>query len=300
MLASRNYPPSDALAPYVKLHYVFSAELPEEYELIDKLLSENAMVRILFRGNWTAQNAEGNWYNVGPVPFFGPNGKPLVARVKGPFTVAGMSLRPSGWCSLFDESAREFTDSMLPTQALWGHLADQLWDRLGHCTGAPEEDALVIGVMEDVLKQRLDRIGRHAPDAAMRQFEIIARNDSIMPVEEAAKLCGLSARQLERRCHMSFGLSPKAVLRRSRFLDMASAMRGFSSPTDGELAALRYFDDSHLNREFKHFAGMTPKQFREGSTPLLTAGLKLRAEWHDMGYLPKLPAMEDGGIDAVV
>ena len=289
MLASRNYPPSDALAPYVKLHYVFSADLPEDFELIDQLLSETAMIRLLFRGDWKGKNAQGAWYDVGPVPFFGPNAKPFVARVKGPFAVAGMSLRPSGWCSLFNESARDFTDAMIPAQDVWGDLADQLWDQLSHCTGAPEDDALIIRVMEDVLKQRLDRIGRRAPDDTMRQFEIIARNDSTMQVEEAARLCGLSSRQLERRCNMSFGLSPKAVLRRSRFLDMASAMRGFSSPSDGELAALRYFDDSHLNREFKYFTGMTPKQFREGSTPLLTAGLKLRAEWHDMGYLPKLP-----------
>ena len=300
MLASRNYPPSDALAPYVKMHYVFSAELPEDFELIDQLLSENAMVRILFRGDWKGRDANGDWYDVGPVPFFGTNSKPFVARVRGPFTVAGMSLRPSGWCSLFDESARDFTDTMLPTQALWGQLADQLWERLSHCTGAAEDDALIIRVMEDVLRQRLDRIGRHAPDRAMRQFEIIARNDSTMPVEDAAKMCGLSARQLERRCNLSFGMTPKAVLRRSRFLDMATAMRGFSTPTEGELAALRYFDDSHLNREFRQFTGMTPKQFKEGSTPLLTAGLKLRADWHDMGYLPTLPALEDGAFDPVV
>lgn len=300
MLQSRNYPPSDALAPYVKLHYVFSAELPEDFVLIDKLLSENAMLRILFRGDWTAEAADGSWYNVGAVPFFGPNGRPFVARVRGPFTVAGMSLRPSGWCSLFDESAADFLDTMLPGEQVWGHLADQLWDRLHGSTGAPEDDAHIISVMEDVLRQRLARIGRLAPDAAMARFEAIARNDSTMRIEDAADQCGLSTRQLERRCKLSFGLSPKAVLRRSRFLDTASAIRGFSSPTEGELAALRYFDDSHLNREFRHFAGMTPKQFREGSTPLLTAGLKLRAEWHEMGYLPKPPdAFADGDFDPV-
>ncbi len=289
MLQSRNYPPSEALAPYVKLHYVFRADLPEDFVLIDKLLSENAMIRVLFRGDWATQDANGDWYNVGPVPFFGPNARPFVARVKGPFTVTGMSLRPSGWCSLFDESANDFTDRMLPASDVWGHLADELWDRLEGCAGEEAEDAHAISVMEDVLMKRLTRIGRFAPDAAMACFETIARSDSTMRIEDAAEHCGLSTRQLERRCNMSFGLSPKAVLRRSRFLDMATAMRGFSSPTEGELAALRYFDDSHLNREFRHFAGVTPKQFRECATPLLTTGLKLRAEWHEMGYLPAMP-----------
>jgi len=41
---------------------------------------------------------------------------------------------------------------------------------------------------------------------------------------------------------------------------------------------LRYFDQSHLNREFRHFFGMTPGQFEKATTPLFTAGLKLRAD----------------------
>ena len=57
---------------------------------------------------------------------------------------------------------------------------------------------------------------------------------------------------------------------------MATAMRGFSSPSEEELAALRYFDQSHLTREFKRFAGMTPRAFERTTTPLFTAGLNLR------------------------
>jgi len=55
-------------------------------------------------------------------------------------------------------------------------------------------------------------------------------------------------------------------------------MRGLSSPTERDLAELRYFDQSHLNREFRRFARMTPKQFENAVTPLQTAGLKLRQE----------------------
>jgi AraC-like DNA-binding protein len=112
----------------------------------------------------------------------------------------------------------------------------------------------------------------------MAQFEIIARTDSTIRIEEAASQVGLSARQLERRCLNAFGLTPKAILRRSRFLDSATALRGFSSPTELELDALRYYDQSHMNREFRRYTGMTPKVFAESVTPLQTAGLKLREE----------------------
>ena len=112
----------------------------------------------------------------------------------------------------------------------------------------------------------------------MNGFAAIARSDSTIRIDDAAAELGLSIRQLERRCLASFGLSPKAVLRRSRFLDMAMAVRGFSSPSEEQLAALRYFDQSHLTREFKRFAGMTPKAFERTVTPLFTAGLNLRSQ----------------------
>jgi hypothetical protein len=65
-------------------------------------------------------------------------------------------------------------------------------------------------------------------------------------------------------------------MRRSRFLDMATAVRGISDPGEEERAALRFSDQSHLNREFRYFINMTPGIFEKTSTPLLNAVLKLR------------------------
>jgi AraC-like DNA-binding protein len=93
-----------------------------------------------------------------------------------------------------------------------------------------------------------------------------------------AERLGLSARALERRCCATFGLTPKAVLRRSRFLDMATAVRGISDPGEEERAALRFSDQSHLNREFRYFIKMTPGAFEKTPTPLLNAVLQLRQD----------------------
>jgi AraC-like DNA-binding protein len=274
MLLSRNYPPSDALAPYIRRHYVFAAELPADFSLVDTLLSENAFVRILIRGDWKAEVSPGQWEKAGPVVLFGANGRPFPVAVNGPFTVAGFAIRPSGWRSLFAQTACDFADTMIPLGDVWDDLADGLWNGVK----AEPEDEVIVRAMETAISGQLARIGLYAPDAQMATFEAIARTDSMTRVEDAAGELGMSVRQLERRCLASFGLSPKAILRRSRFLDMATAMRGFSTPNERVLAGLRYFDQSHLNREFKHFAGMTPRRFRLSSTPLFTAGLKLRHE----------------------
>lgn len=272
MLLSRNYPPSPELAPYILRHYVFEAELPEDFTLTDRLLSETAFVRILIRGDWKAEIAPGYWASAGPVVFFGPNGFPLPVRVKGPFSVAGFAIHPGGWRSLFDRSARDYADEMLPLSAAWGDISDRLWTEIGPAG----DDAALVAAMEHAVTAQLNRIGLRQPDSQMAAFAAIARTDSTIRIDDAATQIGLSVRQLERRCLATFGLSPKTVLRRSRFLDMATAMRGFSSPSDEQLAALRYFDQSHLTREFKRFAGMTPRTFERTETPLFTAGLNLR------------------------
>ena len=273
MLLSRNHPPSPALAPFVRRHYVFEAALPADFELIDALLSEFAFIRILLEGDWTGDVA-GEWVNVGPVPLFGPNFQPFRVRVCGPFRVIGVALRPSGWHALFDTPAHEHADRMVALHECWGRLAERLHTRVRAAT----DDADVVAAIEEVLTQRIADVGIGRADPHMAAFESIARHDSTLRVADAADAIGLSVRQMERQCHASFGAGPKAVLRRSRFLDMASAVRGFTDPNADELMALRFADQSHKNREFRHFIGMTPGQFERTPTPLLTAGLKLRAE----------------------
>lgn len=274
MLLSRSYAPSGDLASYVRRHYVFHAQLPEEFVLIDKLMSETAIVRILLQGDWAAQTADGEWSTFGSILLMGSNGIPWRVRVRGPFLVVGFAFRPSGWAGLFSEPARDVADRAAPLQKYWGGLGDRLYRDVA----AANDDDRIVKVIEDALRERLAKLGGPPPSGAMAMFEDIARNDSTIQVIEAARQVGMSVRQLERQCYATFGHSPKVILRRSRFLDMAQAMRGFGDPTADQLAALRYFDQSHLNREFRHFFELTPGQFEKATTPLFTAGLKLRAD----------------------
>lgn len=274
LLLSRNYPPSDDLAPYVRRHYVFHAQLPDDFVLVDKLMSETAIVRILLQGEWAAETGPGQWSTFGSILLMGPNGIPWRVRVQGSFLVVGVAFRPSGWAALFTQPARDVADRAAALPDYWGDLAERLHR---DARDAPD-DAAVVAAIERCLRARLAALGGPPPSAQMARFEEIARHDSTIHVADAARQVGLSIRQLERQCYAMFGHSPKVILRRSRFLDMAQAMRGFGDPTPDQLAALRYFDQSHLNREFRHFFELTPGQFDKVTTPLFTAGLKLRAD----------------------
>lgn len=278
-MRSRNYAPSAKLAPYIARHYVFSVDAPDQFELIDHLLSETAFIRVLLRGDWAAEVAPGEWKNVGKMVFFGPNSSPLCVRVRGGFRVIGMAFCPGGWRAVSDVGMDHYTNRMVPLAELWDERSAVLLKQLEALDAKGEDEAAdiaIVAAVEAQLSAYLDARGWPAADKAMQQFELIARNGSTTLVRDAAAEVGLSSRSLERQCHASFGMSPKVVLRRSRFLDMASAMRGLSHPDEQELTELRYYDQSHLNREFRYFSKLTPRQFVKTPTPLLTAGLELR------------------------
>jgi AraC-like DNA-binding protein len=275
VLQSLNYAPSPDLAPFIRNHFVFRAPLPADLTLIDELLSETAMVRILLQGEWDASFTDGEWVREGPGILFGPNTRCFKVRVTGPFVVAGFAIRPSGWLALFPWKADGFTDRMLPLPDYWPDLCGPMIEA---CRRPGTGDDAVVAAIEAALRSRLAQTGQATADPQMAAFEEIANNDSTMRVTEAAEELGLSLPALKRRCQANFGLTPKSVLRRSRFLDMAAAIRGISNPGDEERAALRFADQSHLNREFRHFINMTPGAFEKAQTPLLDAVLKLRED----------------------
>ncbi len=274
MLQSRNYLPSTDLAPYIRNHFVFRAPLPDDMELIDPLLSETAMLRVLIQGEWAAEFTPGRWQSEGPAILFGNNARCFNVRVRGPFVVAGTAIRPSGWTALCDQKADLFADGMFPARVAWGDEADHMCRDITTTT----DDVLIIGILEDFFRGQLARFGVRDTDPVMAAFEQMTNSDSTMRVADVADRLGLSARALERRCCATFGLTPKAVMRRSRFLDMATAVRGISDPDEEERAALRFSDQSHLNREFRYFINMTPGAFEKTPTPLMDAVLQLRQD----------------------
>jgi AraC-like DNA-binding protein len=71
-------------------------------------------------------------------------------------------------------------------------------------------------------------------------------------------------------------MAPKQVLRRARALDMASHLRGVADSAEAEELELRYYDQSHMIREFTELFGMAPRQFIATPQPLMTLALESR------------------------
>lgn len=274
MLTLNHYPASPATAPYIRRYYVMRVDLSSDACIIDNMIAETAFVRFGLLGNWAIKNAAGDWQANTEPHLFGGGTKPVSVKVEGSFVITGFGIQPAAWKALNQTSAAPFTDKMVPLKQVWGgDIVDEMMGKLH----SGLDDHEILAVIDAAIIARLAAVGTYTRDEKVAHFEAISRIDSVVRMDDAAQEIGISVRQLERRCLESFGMTPKTILRRSRFLDMAMAMRGFSTPNAEELSAMRYFDQSHLNREFRRFVGMTPGAFQKAYTPMMTAGLQLRS-----------------------
>jgi AraC-like DNA-binding protein len=112
------------------------------------------------------------------------------------------------------------------------------------------------------------------PDAAERQLPVfqtvasaveIMRRDYAQPllIEDVARQCGQSLRQLQRRFQSVFGITPQEFLLKTRVLAAARLLEG-TSLTATEIAdRCGFVDASSFTQHFRQRTGATPKAFRQ-------------------------------------
>ncbi|MGB7407607.1 MAG: AraC family transcriptional regulator, partial [Pontixanthobacter sp.] len=90
-------------------------------------------------------------------------------------------------------------------------------------------------------------------------------------VEDLFAAAPYSRRQVQRLVERFFGLSPKALARKYRAVRAAMLMSlpQLSDEMDAELAEA-FYDQSHMIREIRLFAGRTPAKLGDDDSPFLT------------------------------
>jgi AraC-like DNA-binding protein len=122
------------------------------------------------------------------------------------------------------------------------------------------------------------------PDPAVEHaFARLVRTHGAVPVAELVRETGWSRRHLAARFRTQVGLAPKAFGRILRFRRAASELTRPDGRSLAEIALdCGYYDQAHLNRDFREFAGRTP-------TELIAARLP------DGGFQDQVTFVQDGG-----
>jgi len=261
--------PSGDLARFVARFFILIIERPDDAVLEDFLLHETAYVRVPTEGRWETQVA-GKWIAYEGPMIFGAQRKRFPVRCTGPIVAAGFALRPAAWLAFADRPAYLLADRLETIDGAWGEALRWACEEI-------RQTERTFDRLEQVVRERIAARNTRI-DPALERFEAISRLDPGRTVADIARELGMIPRRLDRHVRAHFGHPPKTVLRRSRFLDMAAVLRGLAVPDADDLAEERFYDASHLNREFRLFLDMPPNRFRKTPTLLFTPGLEVRQQ----------------------
>lgn len=263
--------PAADLDRWIGRLYVTIVGTPPEHRLDCGLLSDFACIRIQLRGKWEATTADGVRTSERAAMLFGPHSRRMPISVTGSFVSIGIFLRPGVCHALRGPEIATLTDRLATFAEL--EMPEQRWLDMFNPNGSPED---WVQAMECEMRSLIADRAVREPDPISARFEAAAFADPTVSIARLAENLGVTQRRLERIARRDFGMPPKQVLRRARALDMASHLRGVADHDEAESIALRYYDQSHLIREFTALFGMSPRQFVERPQPLMTLGLETR------------------------
>lgn len=188
----------------------------------------------------------------------GPHSRPFRVDTSRHEWIMGAHFRPGGLFPFLPDSAGELHNRHLELQALCGAGLDELRERLRKAPMPRDR----LEILERFLARRALR--PLAPDPrvafALREFRVLPRQRSVSGVADRA---GLGTRAFARLFRARVGLTPKLFCRVHRFQTALRLIEGPRPIRWTEVAlACGYFDQAHLIRDFKAFAGLTPGAYR--------------------------------------
>jgi AraC-like DNA-binding protein len=201
----------------------------------------------------------------------GLHAAPATIRHDGTQVGVSIQLTPLGASALLGVPAGALAWSVIDLEAVVGRPAGELVERLVEATTWRDRFA----VLDEVLTARLDAPAGPSRET-VRAWERLVASGGSLDVRTLASEVGWSRRHLSERFRVELGLPPKVLGRVLRFERARRLLEGPHRPSLAEVAAAcGYYDQAHLNREFRELAGCSP--------------LVWLAE--------ELPSVQDGGLE---
>src|SRR3954447_3695944 len=172
-------------------------------------------------------------------------------------------LTPIGAHMLLGIPMHELADRVTEIEDVLGRDGAELPERLWDAGTWPRRFAL----LDRLLARRL--ADARTPAAGVEHvWSRLVETHGAAPVEALAAEAGWSRRHLFARFRDHTGLPPKVFARILRFQRAAALMTDAAGPSLCEIALdCGYYDQAHLNRDFRAFAGRTPTELIAARLP---------------------------------
>ena len=267
----RYFLPAPALRGMITTYYVLDVRGDGFIE--ELLFPEWANIRLLLDAEWSQTFGDGRVAtHTGPEALMS-GVISRTAKVRGaPGRVVGVGFLPAGWAVFTALPACDYLDDIAPLSSFVGGGAAN--DLLGKVLAAADDAAMVAALDAWFLAHMA---GRQAAEALLVTAHEVMLDPQVRSVAEWARRLGRSPRQLERLALTYFGMGPKALLRRQRFLRSFAAIREQPAGLWGRLIDPGYVDQSQFIRDFRHFMGMAPRAYFARDFSFMRAAGKARA-----------------------
>jgi AraC-like DNA-binding protein len=184
--------------------------------------------------------------------------------VPAPFFVQ-LRLQPGSARAIFGVPLHELAGRVVEVEDIWGRAGAELLDALAPLEG---KSRAVVSALEKVLLHRLDRAKPAADTELVRHAtRALERGDaSARGIAALARRLGVGERALRASFREHIGLSPKRYARIAR---IRRVVRRVGSTGLARLAVEHgFYDQAHLNAEFRALLRVAPRDFLARRFPL--------------------------------
>lgn len=194
---------------------------------------------------------------------------PMRVRPTGRIHLVAVRLEAHG-AAMLHRPMHALTDGWIAASRFAPGLV-QAMDALGD---RPSADGAIGAISDELVRIRAS--ARETDGRVARAVQVIRERHGAASPDELAHEAGLTLRSLQRRFAEEVGVSPKLLARIVRFQRVFTALRDEPASWARIAAACGYYDQPHLVRDFRDFAGEAPARLL-AAMPAFTAHFLPRA-----------------------
>ena len=253
------HPPNPALASLIRCIWVFEATPDDGPAEIQRIVPDGCPEMVLHYGDQCREiELSGTLKRQSRFVFAGQLSQPLLLQPGRRAGMIGIRLQPSGARAFLGLSMHEATDVRLDLTDVWAQDGAALIEAVGNANNTAERMHLVA----QFLQQKFVQARKQSDTTVTHGVALLQSSGGHISVDDLAHHCGLSSRQLERRFLGEVGIPPRLLASIFRFRRVFDLLE--HEPSGRWVSAAigaGYFDQAHMIRDFKRFAGQRPQAF---------------------------------------
>ena len=262
----------EELQPWICRLYATKVEAPKDNVVSCGVFSDVPILRFVLKGDLHGETALGPYLHSRGTFFYGPNSKRMPATFRGGFSTVAVQFHPGAVGALGGPEMGPYVDRIVDLSEIYPDMREEWLDDFR----LYETPDVWVDLVEKCMLQFVRAKQPEPPSETIRIFDRATLVDPNLQVGELARSLGINPKTLTRQVMRDYGMAPKRVLRRARALDLAASLRGISDGEEREEAVLRYYDQSHMIRDFVEMFGMTPMVFARSPQPIITLTIEAR------------------------